>query len=329
MSSSSLPPDERREVLTGLIGSATGRCVLRVRSAEYLVIGSCWVPFPGGGWSLVPPVVPSQRVRRGVPTADRGRKGYVSDDKRYTRKSDVVVRPSAEDCRSALELRAEWAAWIATFGWNRWGTLTFRDAGPGRNVGRRVSAYRASASMCRRAFRITGRSACAAVAGEYGSKSGRYHLHCLLRMDDRGCERALQWWEFTYGLTHDRSYDCRGGADEYITKYILKEESAIGEFALDIYPGRAKWRASGIRTTAPTIFEEQERQKAHWRIESLETEITTGQETPLSAEEKQEIRKTLRAEKARLNRRYEGECVWLDERRMTGYDRYLAELERK
>lgn len=240
--------------------------------------------------------------------------------RRNTPESNPVLRQSEDDSKQQAVVRASWGQWIAGYDWTHFVTFTFRD------VGRIISAHRACHEVTRRAFRITGTDSRAVIAGEYGSATGRYHLHGLLNMDDCGLVGVVDWWRAQYGITHDRRYDAARGASGYVAKYITKELTQAAEVAIDIYPGSSKWRSCGIRPAGLTWYDRNERDRLWRKNEKIEVEITQGQETPLSKEEKAQIAETLRQENRQIAARYKAEWEWLDARPLTGYDRYIAEL---
>ncbi len=231
--------------------------------------------------------------------------------------SDRTLRSRKSRVDKAALLRASWGQWIAGQQWTHFVCFTFRS------TRRRVSADRVSTSICCRAWRASGRSATAVVVGERGGSNGRYHLHGLLRMADGGCDRVIDWWRSTYGWTDDRKYDSRRGAAGYVAKYILKEQSAYGELAFSTCSDDGQER----RNHTPTPYELRQRTKAQEKNTSLYFEIAQGQKEPLGPEEKAQIWKALREENLQIARRYRADCPWLDEARLSGYDRYLAERQ--
>ena len=242
----------------------------------------------------------------------RKRKPLKSRRRRFTIPRGPTIRDSTYTGEQTSELRSTWGQWITGQQWTHFITFTFRD------IRRCISANRVATSITNRAFRATGQHSRAVIAGEYGGSSGRYHLHGLLHMDARGCERVVDWWRSSYGLTHDRKYDPGRGAGGYVAKYVLKEQGSIAELAIA--------EDGDGRPPTASKHEQQEKEKEHRKLERLYYEITWGAEKTVEKEEKEKIWQEIRSEKEQLNARYKGVYEWLDERPMSGYDRYLTEL---
>lgn len=122
--------------------------------------------------------------------------------------------------------RDYWQRWLASTAWSSMETLTFRDRENGRKPS--ITATRAAMGWYG--------SEMEAVLGlkyfvvmEYGTLTGRLHLHCL--QADGGSawtgvaqENLRAKWQKKYGFTNTVAVSDNDKAIRYVVKYLLKGE---------------------------------------------------------------------------------------------------------
>lgn len=131
-------------------------------------------------------------------------------------------RKLAEDAKTAL------IEYLSTFDWEWYATFTFRDpetkAGP---------AYRAWGSLCGY-LRDRGVEPQYFRGIEYQNR-GTPHFHALMK--NMGTVQRMQvkhWWDKHHGISRVFPYDRQLGARFYVAKYVLKDNSRLGDWALEV-----------------------------------------------------------------------------------------------
>jgi hypothetical protein len=130
------------------------------------------------------------------------------------------------------QLHSAWTAWLSTFHWDHFSTLTFAEPRS------EASARRAFAKYVRGLRQLTYGGSVGYFCGyEYGTY-GRLHLHALMRtstpqtvLGPGGVPRAssalpseVVWraWFDTFGRATVAPYDRKRGAAGYVSKYVTK-----------------------------------------------------------------------------------------------------------
>lgn len=109
-------------------------------------------------------------------------------------------------------VRNAWGAWIATYPWRHYATLTDRHANPPRSLLNHGKAF---------VRRLESRGGCRVyyVAVVEGASRGFPHLHMLLYGAERLTTRAIQR-EWGLGISEIRRYDPELAAAAYLMKEI-------------------------------------------------------------------------------------------------------------
>jgi len=195
--------------------------------------------------------------------------------------------------------------WLLSSGisWDTVATLTFRN-----NCHQQVE--RLGARIVNHLGRVTGHRVAAFICSERGSVTGRYHLHGLLACGNDGRAALREFWRMAFGFVDIKPFEREGGYAHYVTKYVGKEAGEYGEYG--IFGTGYGWES---------IQERPQKQKHQAEIEGaalLQREIIEyGQK---------EAGKRLRLR--RENGGSESDEEWIDAVPMSGYTRYLSELNR-
>lgn len=203
-----------------------------------------------------------------------------------------------------------WCAWLDTFNWDTFATLTFSD-----DRGREVT--RVGDRITEWLWRATGSRSVAFTCAEHGRKTGRFHCHALVTHGEGGRDLLNKAWRLRYGFASVRRYDPGRGAAKYVGKYTLKEAYDTGTYHFSGHgPGLEAWHDLQVRTHLDCYGEE-----------NLEVAAcSVGAEETFYLHRK---RQALRREKAQISpelMRIHSENWWIDMPPMSGYTRYLAEL---
>lgn len=116
-------------------------------------------------------------------------------------------------------LNEAWGDWLATYPWQAWCTLTFREERT------HASATRGFGSFTRWLRKDSPGLGwfCAHEVGSFG----RLHLHALLGGMEPYTSRKALWkrWHDRFGRAQILPYDPGRGAAYYVAKYVTKELS--------------------------------------------------------------------------------------------------------
>jgi len=125
-----------------------------------------------------------------------------------------------ELCRSNL------ARWLggASWSWRYFVTLTYRDARP-----RRLDFI--GAQLLDTIEKNAHGTAVAFLCREFGGRSGRLHHHALLHGNAWNVSTCDMLWRSRYGIFDARQYDPGRGAANYVSDYVVKDDTTEVEWS--------------------------------------------------------------------------------------------------
>jgi len=154
---------------------------------------------------------------------------------------------STETIAQNTDLVKDFSAWLSTFEWTAYCTLTFRRP-------MRQGALRCGRAWVRWIANRYG-EARAFLAEEHHADGERLHLHALIHIADGDLVDLTPWWRWwwtKFGRCEVRRYQARRGAAGYCSKYILKEAQDRGSWDLLVEKqshGRRKKNLQALRST--------------------------------------------------------------------------------
>jgi len=202
----------------------------------------------------------------------------------------------------------EWGRWLSECGWNWYFTGTFKS-----DRGRRIT--RLGDRLCEWIWRGTGFGCLAFLCGEHGRRTGRYHVHGLISAVPSGRTILDEQWRARYGIAHIRDFRRERGAAYYCGKYALKSAHDTGEYSISgAGPAFAEWADSQCRPYVRWNWGDGQRERARNPSAPVVYEKAFGEKTP---EVEKKIEESWK------------DSWWIDEPRMSGYYRYLEEMNGK
>jgi len=138
------------------------------------------------------------------------------------------------------------------FNWTSFCTLTFERARNRRSIDSFAHMLRDMCGERERPIR-------AFIAEEIGHKGGRRHLHALCEHPGwTGFELCKRWERRPGGgWANVREFVPSRGAQHYVTKYILKEASGLGDWDLVSYGGELSdflWSDNGLTLARHRLY---------------------------------------------------------------------------
>ena len=221
-------------------------------------------------------------------------------------------RSSKVDVSEPVDIEGEFGDWLLQCGirWTTVATLTFRN--PCHNQVERLGARSVNAI-----WRATGRGAVSFICAEFGSVTGRYHLHGLYDCDLAGRSALRKFWRMAHGVVSLKTFEPGRGFSRYVSKYVTKETRGYGEW--NFFSSYGDWDEIQERPEYAAHQYEIEADRSWAKFQkNLRQRIEFGK---------------VWQEKEKKEGRYVGmaggspaDDDWVDTRPMSGYTRYLSEL---